>query len=206
MRLTSARSASADGACIDPRRPTEIDAGFRVQDVAGQRDKDGAGGRRGRDLGGAAHDTGQIFKAGDLDCPFHQRFGDPDKRSVEQRLHQPVPLFLLSRRKDHRSAGELRIVERAHRISETRRDMHVAGDEAARCPTEAVRDRDHEALLHRHDVGKIRVVFERVHDRQFGRARISEQMSDALILQQSQKCRAAGDAVHARLRLIVRAT
>ncbi len=60
--------------------------------------------------------------------------------------------------------------------------MDIAGNEAARSPAETVGDSDHEALLHRHHIGEVRMVLQRMHDRQFGGAGIAEQMRDALVL------------------------
>ncbi len=106
-----------------------------------------------------------------------------------------MALLLLARGEDQRRAGEARIVERAHRIAEAGRDMDVAGDQLAGGAAEAVGHRNHQALLHRHHIGEIGMVLQRMHDRQFGGAGIAEQMGDAFILQQCQECRAAGDAI-----------
>ena len=73
------------------------------------------------------------------------------------------------------------------------RDMDVAGDELARGAAEAVGHGDHQAFLHRHHIGEVGMVLQRVHDRQFGGAGIAEQMGDALVLQQCKECGAAGD-------------
>src|SRR5205823_4059662 len=45
-------------------------------------------------------------------------------------------------------------------------------------------------------IGEVRMILQRVHDRQFGGAGIAEQMRDALVLQQREKGRAPGDAIH----------
>ena len=73
--------------------------------------------------------------------------------------------------------------------------MDVAGDELARGAAETVGHGDDEALLHRHHIGEIRMVLQRVHDRQFGGAGIAEQMRDAFVFQQGKECGAAGDFV-----------
>ena len=180
---------------IDPRAAAEVDTGLGVEDIAGQRNEHRPGRRRGRDLGGAPDDARQILEPRHLDRPFHQRLGHAHQRAIEQRLHQAMALLLLAGGEDHRRAGELRVVERSHRIAEAGRDMDVAGDQPSRGAAEAVGHRHHQALLHRHDVGQIRMVLERVHDRQFGGAGIAEQMRDALVLEQRQEGRASGGAV-----------
>ena len=68
--------------------------------------------------------------------------------------------------------------------------MDVAGDEAARGSAESIRHGDHEAFLHRHYVGEIRMLLQRMHDRPLGRSRIAEQMGDALVLEQCKERRA----------------
>src|SRR5712672_2471579 len=104
--------------------------------------------------------------------------------------------MILAGGQDHRRAGKTRIEERAHRIAESRRDMDVAGDEAARGAAEAVGDGDHQAFLHRHHISEVGMVLQHVHDRQFGGAGIAEQMRDALVLEQCEERRAPRDAIH----------
>ena len=81
-----------------------------------------------------------------------------------------------------RRAGETCVVERAHRVAEAGRDVDIAGDELAGGAAEAVGHRDDQAFLHRHHIGEVGVILQRVHDRQFGGAGIAEQMRDALVL------------------------
>ena len=180
---------------IDPGGAAELDAGLGIEDVAGQRDEHRAHRRRGRDLGGAAHDARQILQPRHLDRPFHQRLGHLHQRAIQHRLHQPVALLLLAGGEDHRRARELCIEQRAHRIAKARRDMDVAGNQFSRGAGKTVGDRDHQALLHRHHIGEIGMVLQRMHDRQFGGAGIAEQMRDALVLQQRKKGRAPGNAI-----------
>ena len=180
---------------IDAGGAAELDAGLGIEDVAGQRDEHRPGRRRGRDLGGAAHDARQILQPRHLDRPFHQRFGHLHQRTIEHRLHQAVALLLLAGGEDHRRAGEGGVEQRAHRIAEARRDMDVAGDQPAGGAAIAVGDRDDEAFLHRHHIGQIGMILQRMHDRQLGGAGIAEQMRDALVLQQRKKGRAPRDAI-----------
>ena len=51
---------------------------------------------------------------------------------IEQRLGQAMTLLLLAGGEDHRRAGELGVVERAHGIAEAGRHVDVAGRELAR--------------------------------------------------------------------------
>ena len=197
-RLASLSSTASDGphAGVDARRGAQIDAGLRVEDVAGQRDEHGAGRRRHGDLGGAAHDARQVLEPRHLDRPLHQRLGDRHQRVVEQRLGEAVALLLLAGGEDHRRARELRIEERAHGVAETGRHVHVAGDELARGAREAVRHGHHQRLLQAQHVGEVRMLLERMHDRQLGGARVAEEVRDALVLEEREEGGAAGDAVH----------
>ena len=126
-----------------------------------------------------------------LDRPFDERLGHAHERRIEQRLGQAVALLLLAGGQDHRRAGEARVEERAHRVAEARRDVHVAGDELARGARVAVGHRDHERLLQAEHEVRSGWSDERVHDRQFGGARIAEQMRDAFGAQQLQEGLAA---------------
>ena len=180
---------------VDAGRAAELDAGLGIEDVAGQRDEHRPGRRRGRDLGGAAHDARQVFQTRHLDRPFHQRLRHLHQRPIQHGLHQPMPLLLLAGGEDHRRAREFRVEQRAHRVAEARRDVNVAGDQPPRGAAVAVGDRNHQALLHRHHVSEVRMVLQRMHDRQLGGAGIAEQMGDAFVLEQRQKGRAAGNAI-----------
>src|ERR1700721_2169571 len=73
--------------------------------------------------------------------------------------------------------------------------MDVAGDEAAGGAAIAIGDRDDEAFLHRHHIGEIGMVLQRMHDRQFGGAGIAEQMRNALVLEQGQERRTSSDTI-----------
>ena len=159
---------------IDPSRTAELNAGLGIEDVARQRDEYRAGRRRGRDLGGAAYDPRQILQPRHLDRPFHQRLGHLHQRPIQHRLHQAMALFLLAGGEDHRRARECRVEQRSHRVAKPGRNVDVAGHEPAGGAAEAVRHRDHKAFLHRHHIGEVGVVLQRVHDRQFGGAGIAE--------------------------------
>ncbi len=68
---------------IDAGRTAEFDAGFGIEDIAGQRDEHRSGRRRGRDLGGAAHDPRQVLQPRHLDRPFYKGLRHPDQRPVQ---------------------------------------------------------------------------------------------------------------------------
>ena len=74
--------------------------------------------------------------------------------------------------------------------------MHVAGDELAAGARVAVRHRHHDQLLQAQHVGQVRVLLERMHDRQLGGAGIAEQVRDALVFEEREEGGAAGDAIH----------
>ena len=130
-----------------------------------------------------------------LDRPLDHRLGDRHQRIIEQRLGQAVADLLLAGGQDHRRAGELGAVERAHGVAEAGRDMDVAGDQFTRRARIAVRHRDHDRLLQPEHIGQVLVILERIHDGQLRRARITEQMRDAFVLEQGEKCRASGNRV-----------
>ena len=73
--------------------------------------------------------------------------------------------------------------------------MDVAGDETPRGAAKTVGDSHHQAFLHRHHVSEVRMIPERMHDRQLGSAGIAEQMGDPLVLQQGKEGRAPADAI-----------
>ena len=116
---------------------------------------------------------------------------------VEQRLEQAVALLLLAGGEDHRRAGELRVVERAHGVAEARRDVHVRRGEPARGARVAVGHADHDRLLQPEHELELREVGDDLHDRQLGGAGIAEQMRDALVDEEAQEGAAAGESRHA---------
>jgi APA family basic amino acid/polyamine antiporter len=194
-RLSSTASDGRERVSTRVEEP-ELDAGLGIEDVARQRDEHRPGRRRHRHLGGAAHDAGQVLEPRHLHRPLDERLGDRHQRRVEQRLGQPVALLLLAGGQDHRRARELGIEQRAHGVAEAGRHVHVAGDELAAGARVAVSHGHHDRLLQAQHIGQVRVLLERVHDRQLGGAGIAEQVRDALVLQESEEGGAAGDAVH----------
>ena len=76
-----------------------------------------------------------------------------------------MALFLLSGGDQERCACELGIVDRPHRIAESRRHMDVAGGKLAGCTGKAVRHGDHDGFLKAEHISEIGVVLERIHQR-----------------------------------------
>ena len=174
MRAVSACSDSSAGLTrVSTRveRPSSIPASALRMSPGSEMN---TGPRRGRDLGGAAHDARQIFQPRHLDRPFHQRLRHLHKRAIEHRLRQAVALLLLAGGQDQGRPRKACIVERAHRVAEAGRDMDVAGNELTRSAAETVGHGDDQAFLHCHHISEIGVVLQRVHDRQLGGAGIAE--------------------------------
>ena len=190
------RAIRGPAAGVDPGRPARVEGGAIVEDVAGQRDEHRPRGRGERDLGGPAHDAGQIREARHLDRPLAQRRRHLHERPVEERLGEAVPLLLLAGRHQDRRAAPVRIEERAHRVAETRRDVDVARGEAARGAGKAVRHREHHALLEPQHVAQPRMLGQGIHDRELRGPRVSEEVGDALVLEQPEEGGTASDGVH----------
>jgi hypothetical protein len=94
-----------------------------------------------------------------------------------------VSLLLLPCGDDERRAGIERREQRAHRIAETRRDMHIARNQLAGGTGIAVGHGDDDRLLEAEYVAHIRIIGECMHNRQLGGSRIAEEVGDALGLQ-----------------------
>ena len=183
---------------VHPGRGAEVDGRRPVEDVAGEGDEHRTGRRGERDLGRSPDDPRQVLEPVHLDRPLDERLGDGDEGVVEEGLGEAVPDLLLPRRHQHRRPPELRVVERAHRVPEPRRDVHVAGREPAARPRVAVRHRDHDPLLEAEHVAHVRLVAEGVHDGKLGGARVAEQAVDPFVAEQRQEGRPPGDEVPAR--------
>ena len=183
---------------VHPRGGAEVDGRRPVENVAGEGDEHRAGRRGERDLGRPPHDPRKVLEPVHLDRPLDERLGDGDEEVVEEGLGETVPDFLLPRCHQHRGAPELRVVERAHRVPEPGRDVHVAGREPAARPRVAVRHRDHDPFLEAEHVAHVRLAAQGVHDGKLGGARVAEQAVDPLVAKQRQEGGPAGDEVPAR--------
>ena len=73
--------------------------------------------------------------------------------------------------------------------------MHVARNQLAGGAGVAVGHGDDNRLLQAEHVAHVRIIGERMHDREFGGSRIAEEMGNALGLQQFDKGAAAADRV-----------
>ena len=118
-----------------------------VENVAGKGDEHRPGGRRERDLGGAANDERQVFEPRHLHGPLDQGRGHGHQGPGQQRLGETEAELLLARRDDDRRAVPGGVVERAESIAEPRRHMHVAGRQMSRCPRVAIGHGDDDGLL-----------------------------------------------------------
>jgi hypothetical protein len=94
-----------------------------------------------------------------------------------------MSLLLLPGGNDQRRARIERREQGAHRVAKPRRDMHVARNQFTRGAGIAVGHGDNDRLLQAEHVAHIRIIRERMHDRQLGGSRIAEEVSDALGLQ-----------------------
>ncbi len=126
------------------------------------------------------HDARQVRRARDFDRPLDERLRDRHERLVEHRLEQPVALLLLPGGEDHRRAGELGVVERAHRVAEPRRDVHVHHRGAPGRLGVIARRAEGHALVQGHDVTQPGIVQERVEDRALGGAGVAEDVLDLM--------------------------
>jgi hypothetical protein len=73
--------------------------------------------------------------------------------------------------------------------------MDVARNQLARGAGIAIGHGDNDRLLQAEHIAHVRIIGERVHDRQFGGSRIAEKVRDALGLQQFDKRAPAADRV-----------
>jgi hypothetical protein len=181
---------------VDTRWLTKVEVGFVVEHVSRQAQKNGAGRWGSRNLRSAADDARQVLYACDLDCPLHEGLRNRNQRMVKQRLGQSVALFLLSGGDHDRRAYELRAVERAHRVTQARRHMHVASSNLAGSTSIAVRHRHDYGFLKAKDVVDLALPAQRLHDRELGGARVTEEVLDAFRGEQAQECVTSVDLAH----------
>ena len=188
-----------DGPRVHTRPMPEFGGNPGVEHVAGQGQEHRTRRRGHGDLGGPSNHPRQIFRPGNLEGPLDARRGHRHQLAIEHRFHEAVSLFLLSGTDDDGRAAPVCVEDGAHGVPQAGCDMHVAGGEPARGAGEPVGHRHDDGLLESEHVVEIGVLGERVHHRQFGRARIAEQVSDAFVLQDAQEDRAAARGVHAAI-------
>ena len=171
----------------DTRRRHQIELAFRLEDVARQRQEHRPGRRRQRGFGGAMHHPRQILDASHLVRPFDERPRQARQVGRQDRLGDDEFLVLLSGRDQDRRGRLLGVVQHAHGVAETRRDMEVRDRELAGRLRVTVRHRHDAGLLQAEHVAQLVLGRERVHQRQLGGAGIAEQDLDAFLLQELQE-------------------
>ena len=165
VRHCRQRPVGRANARIDPRGPPEVYGLVAVQDVSGQGDEYRPGRRSRRHLGGAPQDARQVLDPGDFHGPLDDGFRNRGERGIEQRLREPVTLFLLARGHDDRRAALRRGVERADGVSQSRRDMHIAGRKLSGRPRETVGHGDNHRFLQAQHIAEVALFGQRMHDR-----------------------------------------
>ena len=164
-------------------RREKIDFAVGSQNVAGQRQEYRPGRGRQRGLGGAMHEPRQIGQTMHFGGPFDERTRNGRKVGPENRLGGVEALLVLAGGDKNRRAGLLRVVEHAHGIAETGRDVEVDHRELARCLRISIRHRHDGGFLQTQQIAQLVLGRERVHQRQFGGTGIAEHDLDALLLQ-----------------------
>jgi hypothetical protein len=102
---------------------------------------------------------------------------------------------MLPGRHDERGAGIERRKQRTHDVAESWRNMNVACDQLPGSPSIAVSHRDDDSLLQAQHVAHLRIVGERVHDRQLGCSRVAEEVGDTFRFEQFDESATAADRV-----------
>jgi hypothetical protein len=192
------RLAVATQPRCDAGRRRKLDLGLGIEDVGRQRHEHRAGRRRERSLGGAMHDAREISEPMHLGRPFDQRARQRRKIRPQDRLGDVEALIVLAGGDEDRRARLLRVVEHAHAVAQSGRDMQVDGGELAGRLRIAVRHGDDGGLLEREHVAQLVLGRERVHQRQLRRSRIAEQDLDALLFQQLEEGALSGHDGHVR--------
>ncbi len=119
--------------------------------------------------------------------PFDERPRQRRQVRSQDRLGDEVFEVLLAGRDQHRRVRLHRVVEHPHGIAEPGRDMEIKHGETGGGLRIAVGHRHQRGFLEAQDVANVVLDRERVHQRQFGGARIAEHDRDALLLEQIEK-------------------
>ncbi len=142
------------------------------------------------------HIARQILDAMHFGGPFDERPRQSRQVRGQHRLGRDIFEVLLAGGHQHRRVGFHRVVEHAHGIAETRRDMKIEHREIAGGLRVAVRHRHQGGFLQAQDVADVMLDREGIHQRQFGGARIAEHHRDALLLEQVEKRAFSGHHGH----------
>ena len=178
------------------RRRRQVDLALGLEDVAGQRQEHRAGRRRQRRLRRAMHEPRQVGEPLHLGGPFHQRPRQCRQVGPQDRLGGVEIEVVLAGGDEDRAPRLLRVVEHAHGVAEPGRDVQVDDREPAGRLRIAVGHADDDRLLQGEHVAQVVLGRERVHQRQFGGARIAEDDVDALLLEQLQEGTLSGHEGH----------
>src|SRR5271154_3010530 len=130
---------------------------------------------------GSDRNTGPVGGA------FDERPSEPRQVGGQHRLGGEVFEVLLAGGDEHRCVSLHRVVEHAHGVAETGRDMKVQHREIAGGLGIAVGHRHQGCFLEAEDVADVVLDREGVHQRQFGGAGIAEHDRDTLLLEQIEK-------------------
>ena len=171
----------------DAGRRHQVDLALVLEDVAGQREKHRAGGRRERGLRGAVHEARQVGEAAHLVGPFHERPRQGRQVGGEDRLGDDVLGILLAGGEEDGRGCLLRVVEHAHGVAEPGRDVEVEHRELAGGLRIAVGHRHQRRLLQAEHVFELVLDRERIHQRQLGGAGIAEHDLHAFLLEQFEE-------------------
>ena len=182
------RRAITDQPRRHPRRGEEVEVvALGVEHIYRQREKDGTGRLRERGLHRAAHEARQVLEPTGLRRPLHERRRHRRQIGPQNRLRHREGLIVLAGGEQQRRVGFVCVVQHAHRVAESRRDVHVHRRESAVRLRVGVGHRDGHRLLQREHVPDARLAREAVHQRQFGGARIAEHDRDAFALENLQE-------------------
>ncbi len=170
-----------------PGRSHQVDIGVGTQDVAGERQKDRAGRRRQRRLGGAMHQSRQIDQPVHLRRPLDQRPRQGRKVAPQDRLGGDEALLVLAGGDQDGGARLLRVVEHAHGVAEAGRDVKIDHRKLAGGLGVAVGHGHDRRLLQAEQIAQLVLGREGIHQRQFGGAGIAEHDLDAFLLEQIEE-------------------
>ena len=167
-----------------------------IENVDGQREKD----RTARLGQGALHrtadDAWQVLEPMRLCRPLDVRRRHRRQLGPEDRLGHREALVVLTGGEQQRGVRLVRVVQHAHGVAESRRDVDVDGRQATARLRVAVGHRDGHCLLQRQHVADARLAREPVHQRQLGGARIAEHDRHALGLEDLEERLLAGYVCH----------
>ena len=132
------------------------------------------------DLEGPGENRAHLIGRLNLHTPLGHRFGHRGQIVTEQRVPQAHACILGARRDDHWGIVLECAIDRANRIAQTRRNMHVDHRSLPRRLGEKVAGADGHALVQMHDVFDVRVIHQAIQHRALCGARVAEDFGDAV--------------------------